>query len=97
MLIAGAVHRCRGACGLVVEAAATPSDVAERDRTRGPRRRIPMALAVKAGLGARRPRNSLEYHVHAHLDVFLNGKRVIVPAGIGINTQDPTCTRSARA
>jgi hypothetical protein len=28
-------------------------------------------------------------HVHAHLDVFLNGERVVVPAGIGINIDDP--------
>jgi hypothetical protein len=27
----------------------------------------------------------LAYHVHSHLDVFVNGKRVIVPAGIGID------------
>jgi hypothetical protein len=31
----------------------------------------------------------LAYHVHAHLDVFVNGRRVIVPAGIGINIKDP--------
>jgi hypothetical protein len=28
-------------------------------------------------------------HVHAHLDVFLDGDRVTVPAGIGINIKDP--------
>jgi len=31
----------------------------------------------------------LSYHVHSHLDVFINGKRVTVPAGIGINVHDP--------
>lgn len=31
----------------------------------------------------------LDYHVHSHLDVFVNGKRVKVPAGIGINIHDP--------
>jgi hypothetical protein len=28
----------------------------------------------------------LQYHVHSHLDVFVNGKHVVVPAGIGIDT-----------
>jgi hypothetical protein len=32
---------------------------------------------------------TLDYHVHAHLDVFVNGRRIPVPAGIGINTGDP--------
>src|SRR5437867_3663191 len=31
----------------------------------------------------------LNYHVHAHLDVFVNGEPVEVPAGIGINIADP--------
>ena len=32
---------------------------------------------------------SFEHHVHAHLDVYLAGKHLVVPAGIGINTTDP--------
>jgi hypothetical protein len=31
----------------------------------------------------------LAYHVHAHLDVFINGRHQTVPAGIGIVTSDP--------
>jgi hypothetical protein len=31
----------------------------------------------------------LQYHVHALLLIFLNGKPVRVPAGIGINIRDP--------
>lgn len=48
----------------------------------------PLARAVAAGL---RPevKESLTFHVHAHLDVFVNGTPVVVPAGIGINTDDP--------
>jgi hypothetical protein len=48
----------------------------------------PMALTVKAGLV---PENAefLQYHVHAHLDVFFNGDPVTVPAGIGIDTTNP--------
>jgi hypothetical protein len=48
----------------------------------------PMRLAVKAGLTPER-RETLLHHVHAHLDVFVDGSPVTVPAGIGINTQDP--------
>src|SRR6476620_4457143 len=33
-------------------------------------------------------RERLEHHVHAHLDVFVDGKRVVVPAGVGINIAD---------
>jgi hypothetical protein len=38
----------------------------------------------------------LTYHVHAHLDVFINGARVSVPAGIGINIHDPGVHRTGR-
>jgi hypothetical protein len=31
----------------------------------------------------------LQNHVHAHLDVFVDGVPVVVPAGIGINIDDP--------
>jgi hypothetical protein len=43
---------------------------------------------VKAGL-VPEPREELAYHVHAHLNVFVNGQAVTVPAGIGINIHDP--------
>ena len=48
----------------------------------------PMALTVKAGLVPERA-EFLQYHVHAHLDVFFNGESVTVPAGIGIDTTQP--------
>lgn len=31
----------------------------------------------------------LAYHVHAHLDVFVDDVPIVVPAGIGINISDP--------
>jgi hypothetical protein len=52
----------------------------------------PMALAQKAGLKPETYEH-LTYHVHAHLDVFLNGAHVIVPAGIGIDTQNKAVHR----
>src|SRR3954453_14299809 len=48
----------------------------------------PLGLTVTAGLQPER-KETLTHHVHAHLDVFVNGKRVVVPAGIGINIKDP--------
>jgi hypothetical protein len=47
----------------------------------------PLRLTVAAGLRPER-HETLIYHVHSHLDVFVNGARVIVPAGIGINIHD---------
>jgi hypothetical protein len=52
----------------------------------------PMALARKAGLEPERS-ESLKYHVHAHLDVFKDGRPVLVPGGIGIDTTDPQVKR----
>jgi hypothetical protein len=48
----------------------------------------PMELTRKAGLVPERA-EFLQYHVHAHLDVFFDGDPVVVPAGIGINVDDP--------
>ena len=47
-----------------------------------------VALTQAAGLTAEK-KESLQHHVHAHLDVFVDGKRVVVPAAIGIKTDDP--------
>ena len=47
-----------------------------------------MVRTVAAGLVPERAER-LEYHVHAHLDVFVDGAPVTVPAGVGINTRDP--------
>jgi hypothetical protein len=43
---------------------------------------------VQAGLQPE-VRETLHFHVHAHLDVFVNDQPVVVPAGIGINIADP--------
>jgi hypothetical protein len=48
----------------------------------------PMALAREAGL---KPdtKEYLTYHVHAHLDVLMNGNPVEIPGGVGIEITDP--------
>jgi hypothetical protein len=48
----------------------------------------PMGRARAAGL-VPETAEQLEFHVHAHLDIFVNGEKVIVPAGLGIDTSNP--------
>jgi len=48
----------------------------------------PLELTVSAGLQPE-TKETLLFHVHAHLDVFIDGQAVLVPAGIGINISDP--------
>jgi hypothetical protein len=48
----------------------------------------PMERTVQAGLKPQ-PKEFLNTHVHAHLDVFVDGKPVAVPAGIGVKIDDP--------
>ena len=49
----------------------------------------PMDLAAQAGLEPTQSEH-LNTHTHAHLDVIVDGKDVIVPAGIGIDIEAPT-------
>jgi hypothetical protein len=48
----------------------------------------PMGRAVAAGL-LPDTKETLQHHVHAHLDVFVDGVPQIVPAGVGIRIDDP--------
>jgi hypothetical protein len=52
----------------------------------------PLKRTVAAGLEPER-KEFLIHHVHAHLDVFVDGDPVAVPAGIGINIDDPEVRR----
>jgi hypothetical protein len=52
----------------------------------------PMERAVQAGLKPG-PKEYMTNHVHAHLDVFVDGKPITVPAGIGIKIDDPHVRR----
>jgi hypothetical protein len=52
----------------------------------------PMQRTVEAGLKPER-KEFLIHHVHAHLDVFVEGKPVVVPAGVGIDIDDPRVHR----
>jgi hypothetical protein len=48
----------------------------------------PEALAREAGV-IFEVIEHLKYHIHGHLDVFVDGQPVQVPPGIGINIKDP--------
>jgi hypothetical protein len=52
----------------------------------------PLERTVAAGLEPEK-REFLIHHVHAHLDVFVDGEPIEVPAGIGINIDDPNVRR----
>jgi hypothetical protein len=82
------------ACALVVAFGASCSSSKKlssggaQPRLRWPAPADAMQLARDAGL-VPETAERLQYHVHAHLDVFIDGKPVIVPGGIGINIHDP--------
>ena len=52
----------------------------------------PMARAGQAGLTPN-THETLQHHVHAHLDVFVDGQHVMIPGGIGIDTTNPAVHR----
>jgi hypothetical protein len=52
----------------------------------------PLDRTVAAGLEPER-KEFLIHHAHAHLDVFVDGEPIAVPAGIGINIDDPEVRR----
>ena len=52
----------------------------------------PMALTREAGLTPE-THEFVFLHVHAHLDIFVNGRKVRVPGGIGINIRDTAVKR----
>ena len=71
------------------ETSSPPVETPATGATPWPAPADPMGLSQRAGL-AGEAAESLQYHVHSHLDVFLNGTRVEVPAGIGIDTTNPS-------
>jgi hypothetical protein len=48
----------------------------------------PMGRARAAGL-VPETAERLQYHVHSHLDVYVDGSSVVVPAGLGIDVNNP--------
>jgi len=56
----------------------------------------PMLHARQAGLTPG-THEFFTYHVHAHLDIFVNGRHARVPGGIGIDIADPGVHREKPA
>jgi hypothetical protein len=82
--VLGAVAGCGGVAATVVKPAPKPAHGAAP----WPAPADPLRLTRAAGLRPER-KETLTNHVHSHLDVFVNARRVVVPAGIGINIEDP--------
>jgi hypothetical protein len=79
-----------GCGGDTKESAAPPSRPAAapaQDAAPWPAPTSPMDLTRKAGLTPE-THEFVNFHVHAHLDVFVNGEPVTVPAAIGIDIAD---------
>ena len=85
-------------CGALLGALVpvTVASAAVRETLAAPKRwgapSDPLKRTAMAGLKAEK-RESLTFHVHAHLDVFIDKRPVVVPAGIGINIKDPGVKR----
>jgi hypothetical protein len=78
------------ACGRTVlpSAPSTPAPSADPPKLLWPAPSDPLERTVAAGLEPAQ-KEFLINHVHSHLDVFIDGKAILVPAGIGINIEDP--------
>jgi hypothetical protein len=57
-----------------------------------PRPNDALALSRLAGLSPK-PHEFFAYHVHAHLDILVDGRAVRVPAGVGIDISNPAVQR----
>jgi hypothetical protein len=69
-----------------------PGSAADEARVLWRAPKDPLERTVAAGLDPER-KEFLIHHVHAHLDVFVDGKPIAVPAGVGINIDDPEVQR----
>ena len=86
---AGATILAVAAAGAV--SAASPIKPAPRPKSGAapwPAPSNPLERTRAAGLLPEK-KETLIHHAHAHLDVYLNSKHQVVPAGVGINIEDP--------
>ena len=86
-LLVLALAGCGGGGKKITAPLAGPAPTPAKDAAPWPAPADPMKLAEKAGLTPE-THEFLLLHVHAHLDVFVNGRPVTVPAGIGIAIHD---------
>jgi hypothetical protein len=79
---------CGGGGGVSPGYSAPPAPAPPAGAAPWPLARDPMSLARQSGLTPG-THEFFTYHIHAHLDIFVNGRPVRVPAGIGIDIADP--------
>jgi len=77
----------------LVFAAAAAAAAPRTTKAPWPRPNDTLSLTVTAGLTPE-THEFFAYHVHAHLDIFVNARRVRIPGGIGINIDDPAVKRA---
>jgi hypothetical protein len=96
VLTAGCVNRAvdgtPGAAAQPTTGASAPASSAASAAVVWPAPSDPLERAVAAGLKPG-PKEYKVNHVHAHLDVFVDGAPIVVPAGIGIKIDDPAVRR----
>jgi hypothetical protein len=95
LAVLGAISGCATGPATPSGAPGTPaggSPPASGTVARWPRPADAAARAAAAGLQLE-VKEHLAVHSHAHLDVFVDGQPVLVPAGIGINIDDPEVKR----
>src|SRR5688572_24747958 len=97
MAVAGLVLAVAGCgdgvgVGSVAPSNPAPSTPAPATAVLWPAPPDPLARTVEAGLEPE-PKEYLTNHVHAHVDVFVDGQPITIPAGIGINIDDPDVRR----
>ena len=85
-----ALAGCGGAVGsrTVASSAAEASSSAPAAVVLWPAPPDPLERTVAAGLEPEVEEHTTN-HVHAHVDVFVDGEPIVIPAGIGINIEDP--------
>jgi hypothetical protein len=87
-----ALAGCGGGKKSLATVPASPAPTPAKGAVPWPAPANPMALTRKAGLTPE-THEFVFLHVHSHLDVFVNGTPVTVPAAIGININDPAVKR----
>jgi hypothetical protein len=92
MVVTAAFAGCGGDTKETVEAPTRAAPAPAEDAAPWPAPADPMDLTRKATLTPE-TQEFLNFHVHAHLDVFVNGKPVTVPAAIGIDIANPAVNK----
>jgi len=79
---------CTGKAKITPSYSAPPAPSPKTGAPPWPRPADTLARATRAGLVPQR-RESFTFHIHSHLDIFVNGASVTVPSGLGIDITDP--------